>query len=140
MTKDIAERGVERGQAGQSLAELSIVLVLFLVVTFGIVDAGRLIFAYNVVSSSAREGVRWAAVRGGASGYAASKADIQSFVQSKTVGVPVTVDATWLPDSDNQPGSSVVVTVTNDFAPIAPLPFVPKTIKLTSTSRMVISR
>ncbi len=93
-----------------------------------------------MVSSSAREGVRWAAVRGGASGYAASKADIQSFVQSKTVGVPVTVDATWLPDSDNQPGSSVVVTVTNDFAPIAPLPFVPKTIKLTSTSRMVISR
>ena len=45
-----------------------------------------------------------------------------------------------LPDSNNQPGSSVVVTVTNDFAPIAPLPFVPKTIKLTSTSRMVISR
>ena len=138
MAKGAAGRGQERAQAGQSLTELSIALGLFLVLAFGIVDAGRLIYAYNVVSSSAREGVRWAAVRGGASGYAASKADIQSFVQSKTVGVPVTVDATWLPDS--QPGSSVVVTVTNDFAPIAPLPFVPKTIKLTSTSRMVISR
>jgi len=31
-----------------------IVLVLFLVVTFGIVDAGRLIFAYNAVSLGAR--------------------------------------------------------------------------------------
>ena len=140
MAKGAAGRGQERAQAGQSLTELSIALVLFLVLAFGIVDAGRLIYAYNVVSSSAREGVRWAAVRGGASGSAASKADIQSFVQSKTVGVPVTVDATWLPDSNNQPGSSVVVTVTNDFAPIAPLPFVPKTIKLTSTSRIVISR
>ena len=140
MANDTTGRGRERAQAGQSLTELPIALLLFLVLAFGIVDAGRLIYAYNVVSSSAREGVRWAAVRGGASGHAASKADIQSFVQSKTVGVPVTVDATWLPDGNNQPGSSVVVTVTNDFAPIAPLPLVPKTIKLSSTSRMVISR
>src|SRR5437899_4839992 len=132
--------GEDKAQAGQSLTELPIALVLFLVLAFGIVDAGRLIFAYNVVSASAREGVRWAAVRGGASGSAASKADIQSFVQSKTVGVPVTVDATWLPDGNNQPGSTVVVTVTNPFAPIAPLPLVPKSINLTSTSRMVISR
>ena len=137
---DTTSRGQERSQAGQSLTELPIALVLFLVLAFGIVDASRLIYAYNAVSLSAREGVRWAAVRGGASGNAASKADIQSFVQSKTVGVPVTVDASWLPDGNNQPGSTVVVTVTNAFAPIAPLPLVPKTIKLTSTSRMVISR
>ena len=140
MANDTTGRGQERSQAGQSLTELSIALVLFLVLAFGIVDAGRLIYAYNAVSLSAREGVRWAAVRGGTSGRTASKADIQDFVQSKTVGVPVTVDATWLPDGNNQPGSSVVVTVTNDFAPIAPLPLVPKTIKLSSTSRMVISR
>ena len=106
MAKGAAGRGQERAQAGQSLTELSIALVLFLVLAFGIVDAGRLIYAYNVVSSSAREGVRWAAVRGGASGYAASKADIQSFVQSKMVGVPVTVDATWLPDSTISPAAA----------------------------------
>src|SRR2546429_3428787 len=136
------EKGMEgRDNAqGQALTELPIVLVLFVVLTFGIVDAGRLIYAYNVVSSSASEGVRWAAVRGGTSGRTASKADIQDFVQSKTVGVPVTVDVSWLPDSNNQPGSTVVVTVTNDFAPIAPLPLVPKTIKLASSSRMIISR
>ncbi len=140
MANDTADRGRERAQHGQSLTELPIALVLFLVLTFGIVDAGRLIYAYNVVSLSAREGVRWAAVRGGTSGRTASKADIQDFVQSKTVGVPVTVDVSWLPDSNNQPGSTVVVTVTNDFAPIAPLPLVPKTIKLASSSRMIISR
>src|SRR6266481_10109392 len=139
MANDTADRGRERAQHGQSLTELPIALVLFLVLAFGIVDAGRLIYAYNVVSSSAREGVRWAAVRGGASGHAASKADIQSFVQSKTVGVPVTVDVSWLPDGNNQPGSTVLVTVTSAFAPIAPLPLVPKTINLTSKSRMVIS-
>jgi len=137
MAKDMTGQGRE---SAQSLTELPIVLVLFLVLTFGIVDAGRLIYAYNAVSLSAREGVRWAAVRGGTSGRTASKADIQDFVQSKTVGVPVTVDVSWLPDSNNQPGSTVVVTVTNDFAPIAPLPLVPKTIKLASSSRMIISR
>ena len=140
MAKGAAGRGQERAQAGQSLTELSIALVLFLVLAFGIVDAGRLIYAYNTVSFSAREGVRWAAVRGGASGHAASKADIQSFVQSKTVGVPVTVDVSWLPDNNNQPGSTVAVTVTNAFAPVAPLPLVPKTINLSSKSSMVISR
>jgi len=140
MANDTTSRGQERAQAGQSLTELPIALVLLIVLAFGIMDAGRLIYAYNAVSLSAREGVRWAAVRGGASGHAASQADIQDFVQSKTVGVPVTVDATWLPDGNNQPGSTVVVTVRYAFAPIAPLPLVPQTINLASTSRMVISR
>ena len=132
------ERGLERAQAGQSLAELPVVLVLFLVLSFGIIDAGRLIYAYNGVSSSAREGVRWAAVRGGTSGRAATTGEITSFVQSMTVGTPVNVTVAWNPD--NRPGSTVVVTVQNDFAPIAPFPGVPKTIRLASTSRMVIAR
>jgi Flp pilus assembly protein TadG len=138
MAKRTTVQRRKRAQAGQSLTELSIALVLFLVMVFGVIDAARLIYAYNAVSVSAREGVRWAAVRGGASGRPVSEADVQAFVQSKTVGVPATVDVSWLPD--NQPGSAVVVTVTDRFAPIAPFPLVPKTINLTSTSRMVISR
>jgi len=129
--------GRERTRA-QSLTELPIALVLFLVLAFGIVDASRLIYAYNVVSASAREGVRWAAVRGGASGRAATAADITTYVQSTTIGTPVIVTVTWTPD--NQPGSLVAVKVTNAFAPIAPLPMVPKTFNLASTSSMVISR
>ena len=121
------ERGLEREQAGQSLAELSIVLVLFLVLLFGIVDAGRLIFAYNAVSAGAREGVRWAVVRGATSPLGtATKDDIKAFVQNSTVGTTVDVDATWTPDS--APGSTVAVTVTSPFSPIAPFPMVPKTI------------
>ncbi|SRR5216683_2809906 len=134
----MAGQALERAQAGQAMAELSIVVVLFLVLTFGILDAGRLILAYNVVSSSAREGVRYAVVRGGSSGRPASAADVTSFVQSKTMGMPVTVEVSWSPNS--QPGSTAVVTVQSDFAPVVPFPLVPKTIKLTSTSKMVISR
>ena len=89
MEKDVAERALERGQAGQSLSELSIVLVLFLVVTFGIVDAGRLILAYNAVSLGAREGVRYAIVRGSKSLTPTTQSDITAYVQSTTVGLPV---------------------------------------------------
>src|SRR6266480_2640114 len=99
MANDTADRGQERAQHGQSLTELPIALVLFLVLTFGIVDAGRLIYAYNVVSLSAREGVRWAVVRGGTSGRDATTADITAYVQSKTVGIPVAVTATWNPNN-----------------------------------------
>src|SRR5262249_58468375 len=95
MAKDPAPRGLEKGRAGQSLAELSIVLVLFVVVTFGIVDAGRMIFAYNAVSLSAREGVRYAIVRGSASVQPATVDDIRTYVRSKTVGVPVDVAVNW---------------------------------------------
>jgi len=112
--------------------------VLFLVVMFGIVDGSRLILAYNAVSLSAREGVRYAVVRGASSGRRASAADITTFVQSKTVGVPVDVQVTWNPDSN--PGSTVVVQVTNVFTPVAPFPLVPRSVNLTSRARMVISR
>ena len=127
MANSNARQRLEGAQAGQSLAELAVVLVLLLFLTFGIIDAGRLIFAYNAVSAGAREGVRWAVVRGATSPLGtATKDDIKAFVQNGTVGTTVDVDATWTPDS--APGSTVAVTVTSPFSPIAPFPMVPKTI------------
>src|SRR6266705_2014093 len=93
--------------SGQSLAELPIVIGLFVMLTFGIIDASRLIYAYNAVSLSAREGVRWAVVRGATSAQPASADDISSFVQRMAMGVPIRVAVTW-PTGDNQPGSPVV--------------------------------
>ena len=133
----MAKRVLERGRAGQSLAELSIVLVLFVVVTFGIVDAGRLIFAYNALSLSAREGVRYAIVRGSASLQPATEGDIRTYVRRKTVGVPVDVAVRW-PDGTADPGKAVEVTVRSTFTPVTP--FAPGPINLASSSRMLISR
>lgn len=47
---------------GQSLVEFALVLPLFLLFIFGIVDLGRGVFAYNAIQNSAREGVRVAIV------------------------------------------------------------------------------
>ena len=138
MANGSARQRLERAQAGQSLAELAVVLVLLLFLTFGIIDAGRLIFAYNMVSSSARDGVRWAVVRGFASGQVATADDINTFVKNRIVGIPVDVTVTWNPNND--PGGTVAVKVQSQWAPSVLFPMVPTSITLASSSQMVISR
>jgi Flp pilus assembly protein TadG len=47
---------------GQALVEFALILPVLLLLIFGIVDAGRLIFTYNTVSNAARDGARVAIV------------------------------------------------------------------------------
>jgi Flp pilus assembly protein TadG len=112
-------------------------MVPWLLLTFGIVDGGRLLFEYNVVSNAAREGVRWAAVRGQASGRAASRNDIITYVQNLGLGLALNVDPQFVPD--NKQGSTVRVTVTRTFAPAVAL-FTSAGIGLRSSSQMTIAR
>lgn len=51
-----------RRSLGQTLVEFSLVLPIFLMVLFGIVDAGRLVYMNTVLSQAAREGARVASV------------------------------------------------------------------------------
>ena len=53
---------------GQSLVEFALVFPLFMLIIFGIFDAGRLIYTYNTVSNAARDGARVAIVNQSASG------------------------------------------------------------------------
>jgi Flp pilus assembly protein TadG len=50
---------------GQGLVEFSIVLPLFLVMLFGVVDFGRVIWANDSLANAAREAARFAIVHGG---------------------------------------------------------------------------
>lgn len=45
-------------QRGQTLAEFALVLPIFLLVVFGVFDAGRLVYTNSVLSQAAREGAR----------------------------------------------------------------------------------
>lgn len=72
-----------RGGRGQALVETALVLPIFLLILFGLIDVGRLVYANNMVSQAAREGVRVAAVQArwvgtpvGTSGCVASAAAI----------------------------------------------------------------
>ena len=51
--------GRERGQA---LVEFALVFPVFLLLFFGVIDIGRLVYVNNAVAQAAREGSRWGAV------------------------------------------------------------------------------
>lgn len=56
-------RRIRATEVGQSLVEFAMVLPLFLVLLFGLVDFGRAFFSWMVVTNAAREGARAGAVQ-----------------------------------------------------------------------------
>jgi len=127
-----------RGQTGSAIVEFTLVALMFFMLSLGLAEFGRAIFDYSIVSSLAREGVRYAAVRGSASGHAATADNISAYVQSKASGMNLTVTVTWTPAANNNPGSTVNVQVQYVFRSVAPVLLSLGTIPLTSTSSMVI--
>jgi Flp pilus assembly protein TadG len=52
------------GERGSALVEFSVCTVVFITLIFGIVEFSYAIYSYNFVSNAAREGTRYAMVRG----------------------------------------------------------------------------
>jgi Flp pilus assembly protein TadG len=143
-----------RGQRGSSVLETAILMSVLLALTLGIVDFGRALFTFGSVAQIAREGARWAIVRGSQCSLLddcnVTSPEIQSYVQSLAFGPitpsKLTVNATWPggcpPDSPSikAPGCLVAVNVTYPFT-FELVPYVPNfTINMSSTSQMVISQ
>ena len=126
-----------RCQRGASLVEFALVAVLFFLLIFGIVEFGRAVWAYGVVAHSAREGVRYAIVRGRESGRAATITYVENYVRSRAAPLtPVNVTTSWIPDKE--PGSEVQVRAQYNFTSLVP-GLLPYSVILSSTSKMVIS-
>jgi hypothetical protein len=145
------ERRFERGA---SLPETAIVMAVFLALMFGIVDFGRALYTYSTVAQLAREGARWAIVRGANCNLYPTACpaqhghdDIEPYVQSLNVGGmdthSISADLEFTTPcgnnaSDNQPGCTASVTVSYVFSFM--MPWVPHTqITMTSTSQMIIA-
>jgi len=135
-------------QKGVAAVELTFALFVVLLTTLTAIDGARLINAYSAVAHAAREGVRYAAVRGDEAGddsyrpsgdAPATQASVQQVVQSYVPQIPVTVTAVWPPDGEGglllTAGAQFQLTVATDFIPV--VPFLPS-ITLTSTSSMVL--
>jgi hypothetical protein len=107
-------RALDRRRArGQALPEFALVAPLFFLLLFGIIEAGRFIYYYEVLSNATREGARYAIVNGAGSdevgcptGPAAPSSnpcdidgsDVVDRVRAAAIGVlgpSVTVDRCW---------------------------------------------
>ena len=146
---------MKHSQRGASMVEFTIVATALLLVMFGILEFGRVMYTYHTVSNAARIGARWAMVRGSGCSVidhcGASSSDISNYVQSVVPMVDsgsMTITASWSNSTDpstdcaaggtNDPGHLVCVTVSYPFN--FALPFVSNSaLTLTSTSKMVIA-
>jgi Flp pilus assembly protein TadG len=144
---------------GANVVEMAVASSILFAMLFGIIQLSLALYTYNYVSDAAREGTRYAIVRGSScsalTNCSATAAQIQTYVQN--LGYPgvraanTTASTTWFSPSAstpvtwtacgtpcNAPGNAVQVTVTYSFG--LSIPFVPKeTLSLHSTSMMVIA-
>jgi Flp pilus assembly protein TadG len=152
-------------EEGQSIVETAMSLMILLTFMFGVFEAGFALYSFHFISEAAREGTRYAIVRGSSAGPACSApgppicsaqggnntGDIATYV--KDLGFPginpnnMTVNSTWsayvhgssCPSTGpcNSPGNLVKIVVTYNF-PLT-VPFVPlQTYSMSSTSAMII--
>ena len=127
-----------REEAGAELLEFAMVSILFFTFVFGTMEFGRMIWQYNIIASVAKDGVRWAAVRGSTATTPADQSSLQTYVQGRAYGLSPTVTLNY-PDGDNKSGSTVEVIVQGTFTPIVPiLPQSARTLR--SKARMLIAR
>lgn len=118
------------------MVEFAIVAgLVFIPMVFGIIEFGRLIWAKTTITAAAREGVRFAIVRGSSSGAVADSAAVANYVIARTQLSPIFVSTTWTGAKDPAKDTAKVQ-VTYTYTPIVPI--IPsKTI--TSTSQQIIA-
>jgi hypothetical protein len=150
-------------ERAQGMAEFALILPLLLVVVFGVIEMGRLLFIYSAVMTSSREAVRFGSSVGtnvalpnfrDCSGIRASALRLSSLagVQPENiqigydhgpgVGASVALPSTCENAFDSglfTLGDRVVVTVTATFNPIVPLLNIPS-FPITSHSARTIVR
>lgn len=133
--------GLPRRPTGQALAEFALVAPIFFLLLFGIIEAGRFMFFYEVLNNATREGARYAIVNGanadevgcptgppapGTTSCDPTGEDVKQRVRDTAFGVlgaDLTVTPTWNPD--NGRGATVNVSATYTYfslVPIVPIP------------------
>lgn len=128
-----------RSQRGASTVEFALAFPILFLLTIGFIDFTRAIWGYNTLAYAAREGVRYAAVRGSKNPVPATEETIAAVVKGSAVGIApgaLNVSAVWTPN--NNPGSVVQVTATHQFNFWTP-GIGKQTITLNTRSRMVIA-
>lgn len=121
------------------MVEFAIALGVFAFLVLGLVEFGLLFWEKNTVVAAAREGARYAMVRGSASGREATTDSVRLYVVSKTSLTPLSVTAAW--PTTNDPGEIVNVNVRYTHKLVFPMLdiVIPDSVVLASTSRMVIA-
>ena len=147
----------KRGQRGQAAVEFALIIVFLILLIVGFTEMIMLIYAYNVIADSAKEGVRYAIVHGagntGASGPtcpcaaidgAAGTGVVKTYAQlSMHDTTAMTVNVDYNPNGDNGAAACnkspclVRVTVSYPYQPFFGLGWPTVTIRAAAQGRIV---
>jgi Flp pilus assembly protein TadG len=116
------------GARGQALAEFALVIPIFLILLFGVIEGGRFIYHYNSLNNATRDGVRYAIIHGENSADPIGPGDdavMESVISDATFGLVGVIDDVTLEYSGpngvtNKRGSNVNVGVTFTYTPLMP--------------------
>ena len=103
-----------REAGGATAIQFAFALPVLIGLLLGTMDGGRLLLNLNTLERLAKDGARFASLRGQEYYQPATQADIATYLDGKAAGLDsskLTVAASW-PDGDNTPGNRVTVTVT----------------------------
>jgi Flp pilus assembly protein TadG len=147
-------RRIAKAEDGAAAVEMAVSITALLMVIVGMMKMCLAIYCYHYTSEAAREGARWAIVRGSSSGNETTADGISTYV--KALGYPallpanMTVTVTWAgfptgvactPNTNpcDNPGNMVTVTVQYAF-PLS-IPFrSTRTLNMSSTSSAIIAQ
>ena len=133
-------RGVHRGQ---SMVEFALVLPLFFLLIFGLIDGGRVVYINNAVAEAAREGARGGSVQA-RSVNAGGRQQIVNYTIDRMNAVPnpsvtVTCERNGVTRSDCRANDILVITVESPVTIVTPiLGNILGPITARSTSKVVI--
>jgi Flp pilus assembly protein TadG len=119
--------------------EFAFIIPIAILLTIGAVEAARAVSVQASINQAAKETVRFASVRGSASGAAATETQLESMAVelADLADAGTSAAVSWNPD--NRPGSVVTVDMQTTFTP-AVLLFGPSSYTFTSTASMTIVR
>ena len=126
-------------QKGATVVELALSFTVFLLLLVGLMEMGRMVWAYTTIAHATREAARYAMAHGSLN--PATRDQILNVVVSNAVGLDADqfkVKTTW--DPSNERGNIVEVETRYHFALVtSPLILPQDKIWLSATSRMVIA-
>ena len=103
-----------RGERGQALAEFAMILPVFFLLLFSLVDFGRAFYTWLVLTNAAREGARVGAVQGDA-------VAITTRVNESTSTLNATGLSTTLTNVRGARGTTVTVALSYNFRYVTPI-------------------
>jgi Flp pilus assembly protein TadG len=137
----LIRRRKNNGEKGQAMVEFALLVPIFLLLTFAIVDFGMGFYSWITVTNSAREGARLGTVS------ATEQEIVDRVYQTSDLSDEVTKMTVTVTNAQGQPGESVVVAVGYRYDFITPLAglvqfvsgdAIGTTLNLTSTAEMRI--